>query len=439
MDIVSGNDQQRNTSAQRDPVDWLNLAHAWAEEDARRAGLFAADRAPDEQAAIAEGQRILAQRRQQEQGGPLHTAVPLADATTQHTADVAPIPTPARDKPSAKTFTIGIKIYTRLTAALNKRKLTAAAFLYWILQHRAAQHGEKFTVAELRAYMASLGIHWTDRRIRDALSQGKGLLWTTVHRDHQDRREWVYAMRSKARVMVDCGIVDPGRRVLICDAAWQTGDVRTWRAFVWSAFVDHHPGNGEVSRETLARDFGVSRRASIDLDRRAGTVVKPQVARVLKPHRRNDHEKWLEIANHRTNYAWFAVERWKTHKRSYARVWYCWQDVNRYVTASAWECHVRNQRRKYLMAEVQRLNAENARIQVVDGLPQDQGSSDTTQGVNARRFLTHKRVHDYQNGNPERPVKVFKPVQPHKFNRCRDGDLSWQFEHSQRVETGVLA
>ena len=212
---------------------WLSYADSAAQQDRQRQAARQADRAveyDDNQA-----QRLLEQRR-------------AADQAERLAQGVDPAPrVPANDPPLGANyaFKLGLKVYTRITAALFKRHKIAAAFLYWILQHRAADHGEKFTVAELRAYLAELGIAWSERRIRDALNQGRDLLWITAHRDRADRRAWVYAMRSKERVMLALGIGDPGSRVTIADHAWRVQDIRDWRAFLWGAFVENHPATGK--------------------------------------------------------------------------------------------------------------------------------------------------------------------------------------------------
>ena len=398
---------------------WLDYADTVAQQDQPRQADPTVKYYDENQA-----QRLLEQRR-------------AADQAERLAQGVDPAPRiPTNDPPLGENyaFKLGLKVYTRITAALFKRHKIAAAYLYWILQHRAADHGEKFTVAELRAYLAELGIAWSERRIRDALNQGRDLLWITAHRDRADRRAWVYAMRSKERVMLALGIGDPGSRVTIADHAWRVQDIRDWRAFLWGAFVENHPGNGEAARETLARDFGVSRRTSITYDKQTGNTVTHQITHALKPGKR-DHEKWFEIGQHQTSYHWFGVERWRTRKRGYARVWYCWQDVNRY--ASAETRLSTSHRRGFLMVGTQALKAENARISAkIDGRPNDQGSS-SEQGKSARQFTDFARAGEYQRQHPQRPVKLFDAI-PRRIVPAVEG-MAWRFGYSPAVVGGIQA
>ncbi len=165
-----------------------------------------------------------------------------------------------------------LTIFVYLQAALNRHGvLTDASFVYWINQQRKRRTGrDRFTPKELAEYIRSLGIEgWTDRRVRDALKAGKGILWDVIHQDRHDGRGVVYGFRSKERVMVALGIDDPGQKVLLPDEAWQ-GSLRRWLAFCWEAFSAHHNSNGKLTRENLAREFGVSRRTTIEYEKLTG-------------------------------------------------------------------------------------------------------------------------------------------------------------------------
>jgi len=407
-------------------TDWLALAHQAAEQERQRLAAYRAGHVPDFQREIADGQRILAEKRAQ-------------SIAERKTVGIDPLPRPAPvERPpeaacgaSENEYTLAIGVYTRLAARIAQ-KMLAAGVLYWILQHRAqAQAGNnKFTVAELREYMHALGIVWSERRIRDALRQGRGLLWLEVGRNRRDRRQRVCAMRSKENVMIALDIGDPGAHVLIADYAWQCADVRTWRAHLWAAFVENHPGNGELSRETLARDFGVSRRQTVAYDRASHTIAHQQVTTVLQP-RDNDHERWFEIAEHQTDYQWRAIERRYSRKRGrlYGRVWFCWQDVNRYESNST--RLAASHRRRYLIAGVMASNTENARINGDNGQPEDQGSSNEPA---APRFGNSEQATSYQRKHPDKPVKVRMSKPPLALTRHELGHgHAWEFQHSEQV------
>lgn len=432
MHSLAANDDQRNTGATGEQhIDWLQLAHNCAADSQRRAALRAG-RIDIDHAAI---HRHMARVNAQDQADRLESGTdPLPRFETVHrTLQQAPAGPQKADQ-----FSLGLALYTNLTAAIFRmeNKPIAAAFLYWILQHRGR---DRFSVADLGDTMTALGIEWTDRRIRDAVRQGLDVLWSKAHRDKNDRRQWVYTMHSKQRVMVALGIGDPGARVLIEDAAWRAEDVRNWRAFVWSAFVANHPGNGTMSREQLAEQFGVSRRASREFETKhpTRTVVKHQISAAVQP--RQNYDASMEIDRHVTAFSWYKVERWYhfQRKRSYGQLWRCWQDVNKYSSNSTRKSA--SHRRRYLIAGVKALTAENVRINPVDGHASDQGSSDTPQL--ARRFEDAQNERAYRKKHADRPTKTFMQSD-RKMNLLTRGAFSdhvWQFVPSTTVLGGIQA
>lgn len=438
MDILPAKDGTDNHQ-------WLELAHQCAADESARIAELARggrDSSNVEAKQIADGIRAL-ERRRRELGvdpatGDKTGNTPFGVAESDYRLQGENLNTAVSRVENAvrarDPYRLRLTVYTNVAAAINKHdsKLIAANYLYWIVQHRAREIGrDKFTVAELREYLAGLGIQWSDRRIRDAIGRGVGLLWNKAQRDRRDGRQWVYAMRSKERVMAALDARDPGARVLIQDAAWRVDDMRQWRAFVWSAFAPNHPGNGKLSRETLARQFGVSRRTSrsYETDHNTQANVKHRVsaARV----QRGNYDASMEIASHETGFAFYRKEQWyhRKRRRKYASLWRVWQDVNFYDFDST-RLSVSN-RRRYIKAGVQALDAENVRINPVDGRASDQGSSETPRL--ARRFDDPQKARKYRKRNPDRPTKLFMQSDRRTDLLTRGaigGDHVWEFTAS---------
>jgi hypothetical protein len=331
----------------------------------------------------------------------------------------------------------GMGVYPMIQAALNRAGVSApAAFLYWIAQDRARppEKRDKFTVGELRDSLAQRGIHWSARRIRDTLSDGlRGpvRLWRVTGRDRRDRRQTVYAIRAKEKVMADAlewlGEADDpdhppdcGIRAALPNRAWQDTP-RTWLAFVWAAFVEDHRGNGHWARATMAEQFGFSRRGSRYLDLATDLRSTSQVA--AAPLTGMNEDQRAEVEDRRREYHWYHAQAWRHEGRRYRRTWICWQDVNTYRSISTQST---SHRRRHLNTEVHRIVAENVRISCVDA---PQGVDGSAPHEATRRFETDQRAQRYRRQHPDQPtltlLQRFGPaVRAHNVFRFDPSDVA---------------
>ena len=304
-------------------------------------------------------------------------------------------------------------VWTRITARASD---PAVDYVYWIF-HRFSQfpgHSSKATVPELHAFMVNvLKIHRSQRWLRDVIRRGEGERWHKHQRSTRDRRQWVYAKHSTEDVGKALGLKDLGASIDVKDVAWQ-GSVEDWHAAVYTGFKENHPGNGKLAQETLAREFGISRRTAFYYDRRAAAEKTPQVTGTRQP-RRNDADKWEEIAEHQTAYHWRKAHRWTSNGRTFGEVNYCWQDVS--VTTSTLtklSAHG-GARRKHIRAALNTcISAE-----------QYPGSDMQSESVSVRRFVDPERALDFQQQTGQ-PVKIFKQ------NPCaytsRTNSAAWRFK-----------
>jgi hypothetical protein len=292
-----------------------------------------------------------------------------------------------------------LTVWTRITARATDK---AVDFLYWIIHRRSQLYSDKFTVPELHAFMLGLGITRSQRWIRDVIRRGEGERWHKHQRSTRDRRQWVYAMHSKTDVAAVLGLADLGARIDVKDSAWQA-NLEDWHAAVYTGFKEAHPGNGKLSQETLAREFGISRRTAFYYDQRAAADKTPQVTGTLQP-RKNETQKWEEITKHQTAYHWRKVRRWKARGRTYGEISYCWQDVSVTTSTQTKMSAHGGARRKRIRA------ALKARICAIGGQDIDQrkpGGEMQSESVSVKRFTQSDRAHDYQQ-RTNRPVKIYK-------------------------------
>jgi len=323
-----------------------------------------------------------------------------------------------------------LQVRTRITAAADD---LSADFLFWIMHDRAKHVSSANTAQDLREYMASLGIPvWSTRRMNDVLRRGDGVYWDKSHRDRRDRRHVVYEKRSPKNVAASLGLADVGVQIDVKDHAWQ-GSLQDWHAAVWTGFKENHPGNGKISQETLAREFGISRRAAFYKDRRADVKSTPQVTGVRQPNE-NDTAKWEQINKHKTGYSWRRVRRWYTNERAYAEVHICWQDVSQYESTQTRLSAHGGERRKRIRAELKaRLNALGDEHHGVDR-SSARCCSEPSESVSVRRFNDAPRAYRFQSRHITRPAKVLKQS-ARAFTRFAESK-GWRFQYSQVLQGG---
>jgi hypothetical protein len=384
-----------------------------------------------EQRAIAEG--LAAQERRRAEVPWNGAPAPLAEAIGE-----------LKVRAEAEDYSLGLAIYTVIQAGFNKHGVPAgAAYLYWLLQYRARHTGrDKFTVAELRAYLEQItGQGWPERRIRDLVRPQVGLLWREAHRAAHDRRQIVYAMIAKERVMLALEVADPGAYVILADRAWQgepckikaggkaieVKALQVWEAHCWDAYASNHPGNGRLARQTLAEGFGRTRRITIHYEKVTHMAATRSVA--VAEDKGKKHEAQYELAEQKRPFSWVRAQIWRYRGRRYRRVWHVWQDVNAYRSESTRLAS--SHRRKHLKARVRALRAENVRISGVDGHPSDQDSSRAHKVT--RRFERAESAAEYQEKHPERPALVFYQRPPEKAMPRNHAGHSWQYRYSPQA------
>jgi DNA-binding transcriptional MerR regulator len=150
-----------------------------------------------------------------------------------------------------------LRIYPNLAAAYSH--VPAGYRMYTIAQYRAyhSQGRHYFTLNEIRPYCSGM----SDRQIRFGLRQAvkAGLLAL---------RDGVYRMLGRAAVMVQAGITNPGRAVVVPF----TSDLTRFRANCYAAWLESRT-NRTPSREALMNTWGVSRQTLQIWERLVGIKV----------------------------------------------------------------------------------------------------------------------------------------------------------------------
>lgn len=219
----------------------------------------------------------------------------LSDAIDQTTAHVTSI------------AALGLTTYTNMGRAAIAAGLADAHRLYNVAQAYARTHQGRNvgTVSEWIARARAAGM--SAKQARAALEHGTPSHFDFVGRS-KDRRQKIYRMRAQERVCVALGIVDPGRRVLLPDAAF-SGHISRYKAFVAEAI--HVGGESDYSRATLARLFGVDRRTHARwCNEYAKTPTRPRYSFAEQPT--NDGQRYELNRELRTDEArprryWYTV------------------------------------------------------------------------------------------------------------------------------------
>jgi hypothetical protein len=334
----------------------------------------------------------------------------LAEDNLAGLADLPPIPESAIIPDiyglNEADYSLGLGIYVGVQAGLNRAGVSnGTTYLYWILQHRARRGGsDQFTADELLAYIIGLdlGIEWTLRRVRDLLRKGLNMLWEYSHRDRQDKRQYVYRMVSKRRVMGGWGITDSGKRAQLPDHAFAS--LEAFKAYAWDAFRELHPGNGVQAQETIARDFGISRSTAYDYE----AMTRPTITNQYASAAFSNAAQEQEILERAPGYHWYTLHHWYHQGERFSQPYINWQEPSRTESTST---DSTSNRRKYLNREVAAI-ADNASRNSVEQNANNLSSSEAQPIKVTRHFDRDQEAYRFRRDHPTEPSQTFRAHTP---------------------------